>query len=232
MNKGMTAEEILLQIESGELEIFGSSKETNITYNNVESIVNNNIQDNIQNNTQGNTQNNTQNNIQNSNNSPTIATKTSSKSNPLKLNEWGVASRYSNGENVNVPISVTKITRGNSANQIVKDYCDNSSIYKYEEPKSGTEYVVVEYTVDLSPIMDEYGVRTRVSSDLVGTGEYDFVTYNGYNYSISTNDISGYELIKTKTGNGKFAATLPIGCTDYLIKFGEYNGTAAYFVGK
>ena len=147
---------------------------------------------------------------------PTSVTgKASSKNNPLSVGEWGIASKRFSGEYVDVPIKITKITRGNNAAKEVKSYCDNgSSIYRYEDAKEGMEWAVIEYNVDLTKFDKE--TFKDVNTKITGTGDNTSIKYNGYTYIVSC----------------KFATTLPIGCTDYLVVLGTADETQAFFKGK
>lgn len=174
------------------------------------------------------------NNNNNSSQSSSVTGKSSSKSNPLSIGEWGLASKYSSGNYVDVSVKVTNVTRGNSATQMVKNYCNNgSSIYRYEDAKDGMEWAVVDYVVDLSKI-EAYSSGDKpikVDSKVTGTGNNTSIKYNGNTYIVSTmNMTSGNS--KENIANGQFAVQLPIGCTDYLIVLGSSSHTQAFFNGK
>lgn len=156
--------------------------------------------------------------------------KKSSKTSPASFGEWTLASKYASGNYVDVPVKVTNITRGATASKEVKDYCENgSSIYRYEDAKEGMEWAVIEYQVDLTKM--EKDISVRMDIDIKGTGDNTSVKYNGYTYILSTMSMtSGYA--KGKIVTCKFATTLPIGCTDYLIQIGSYSHTLAYIQGK
>ena len=157
----------------------------------------------------------------------------SSLENPLQVGEWGIASKYntetSSDQNVNV--RVTNIIRGDEAKEMAKEYMSRDySIYKYEEPEAYLEWVVIEYDVDFA---DTYvpGASPNVEADITGP-DGSSVKYNGITYITSTIEIGSRDYIKAKTGSGKILTQIPIGCTDYIIQFGRYNGTTAYFQGK
>lgn len=159
-------------------------------------------------------------------------TKTSSKQNPLSIGEWGLASKYFSGEYTDVPIKVTNITRGNAATQLIKNYCNEHTIYKYSEPKDGLEWAVIDYTVDLTKVeAKSYGRSIQVDSKIRGTGDNTSVKYNGYTYILTTKDMSESST-KDNIANGSFAVQLPIGCTEYVIVMGSSSHTQAFFAGK
>lgn len=162
--------------------------------------------------------------------------RTSSLENPLQIGEWGIASKYntktSGDQNVN--IRVTNVIRGEEAKKMAKEYMTSgSSIYKYEDPKAYQEWAVIEYDVDFGNTfeMSELGASPNVNGDITGL-DGTSIKYNGITYISSVIEIGSRDYIKTKTGSGKLLTQLPIGCTDYLIQFGTYNGTTAYIRGK
>lgn len=162
--------------------------------------------------------------------------KESSIENPLQIGEWGIASKYntktSGDQNVN--IRVTNVIRGEEAKKMAKEYMTSgSSIYKYEDPKAYQEWAVIEYDVDFGNTfeMSEIGASPNVNGDITGL-DGTSIKYNGITYISSVIEIGSRDYIKTKTGSGKLLTQLPIGCTDYLIQFGTYNGTNAYIRGK
>ena len=182
------------------------------------------------------------NTISNTTTSTTTKGRASTYSSPLKINEWGLASKYvskyvsevyADKSYIDVPVRVTKVTRGDEADKIVRDWCDKQSLYKYEAPKANTEWVVFDYEIDLSNVTFDagtIGTDAKVSSAVKGL-DGGSVKYNDITYILSTKDISESEY-KKQPGvyKGKFVVTLPIGCKDYLVKLGDsYNGAESYF---
>ena len=160
----------------------------------------------------------------------------SSLENPLQVGEWGIASKYNTEtrSDQDVNVSVTNIIRGEEAAEMAKEYMSSDySIYKYEEPEAYLEWVVIEYDVDFADtyIPGELGASPNVEADITGP-DGSSVKYNGITYITSTIEIGSRDYIKTKTGSGKILTQIPIGCTDYIIQFGRYGGTTAYFQGK
>ena len=160
----------------------------------------------------------------------------SSLENPLQVGELGIASKYntetSSDQNVNV--RVTNIIRGDEAKEMAKEYMSRDySIYKYEEPEAYLEWVVIEYDVDFADtyVPGELGASPNVEADITGP-DGSSLEYNGITYITSTIEIGSRDYIKAKTGSGKILTQIPIGCTDYIIQFGRYNGTTAYFQGQ
>lgn len=156
--------------------------------------------------------------------------KSSSKENPLNVGEWGIASKYMSGGYIDVPARVTKVTRGSSAAQEVKNYCNSgSSIYKYEDAKQGMEWAIIDYDVDLTKI--EKSTTVRLDTKITGTGTNTSIKYKDVTYIVTTMNMTS-EYTKGKVVNCKFAVQLPIGCTDYLIALGTSSSTQAFINGK
>ena len=168
--------------------------------------------------------------------------KAASREEPLKLGEWGLVSKrvsknlskeYEDNEYEDVPVRVTKITRGEEATEIVKNWFDNQRLYKYEDPKAYTEWAVVDYQVDLSKLTFDEGTigTSKYVNSGVGGLNGGGVKYNDISYIVTTKDITGSDYAKEPgIYDCQFIVTLPEGCTDYLVKLGDsYNGTESYF---
>lgn len=176
------------------------------------------------------------------NNVSSEGAKASTKEQPLKLGEWGLASKhvsenlskeYADTKNIDVPVRVMKVTRGEEATKIVKDWFNNQKLYKYEDPKAYTEWAVIDYQVDLSKVsFDEktIGTAINVDSSVKGTNGGG-IKYNDISYIVTTKDISNRDYVKEPgVYDCQFIVTLPQGCTDYLVKLGDsYNGAESYF---
>jgi hypothetical protein len=162
--------------------------------------------------------------------SDSITTKSSSKSEPLSLNEWGLASIYSSGEYVDVATRVTNVMRGTLAAEEYKEFCENdSTIYKYEDAKEGMEWAIIEYEIDLTSFSSN--IRANLDRKISGTGDNSSIKYNGTTYIVSTVNMS-YDFNFGKIVTARFATQLPIGCTDYLIVLGSSSQTQAFFIGE
>lgn len=166
--------------------------------------------------------------------------KDSSADEPLKINEWGKVSKYLSSSKEydtnrynEVGVRVTKVTRGTEAETIVKNWFDSQKYYKYTEPKNTTEWVVIDYQVDLSKVTYDEGTignSIKVDSYIKGL-DGKTLRYNDITYFISTKDISDSSYTKEPgVYNGQFIATIPEGCTDYLVVLGQTysDRTAAY----
>ncbi|MBQ9024434.1 MAG: hypothetical protein IJ105_04355 [Bacilli bacterium] len=196
--------------------------------------------------------------IKGDNSTPTTNDSTSSKSNstsskdatastkesPLAIGDWGLASKYAgkyldeeyaDKTYIDVPVRVTKVSRGDKIINEVKKSLEEHH-YKYEEPKSSQlEWAIVEYEVDLSDVKfgGSLGTNIKIDSSVKGT-DGGSVKYDGITYILSTVDASSSDYVKEPgVYKGKFLTQLPKGCSDYLIKLGNsYNGAESYFKGE
>lgn len=159
----------------------------------------------------------------------------STKESPLKIGTWGIASKYSGEtrEYEDIYVKPTKVIRGEEAKKAVQEFTDKSSFYKYQEPKEGLEWVVIDYDVNFGNFtMPSYGADSRVDTSIKGVGNYSSVNYKGVTYILTTTNIGDSKSVKTKTTSGRVAFQMPIGCTDYIVQFGSYNETNAFYKGE
>ncbi len=212
-----------------------------VTENKVNSITNDIVNSNTisRNNTTSNTIRNSlaNNTVENTttNNIVTGDAKTSTKEAPISKGEWGIASKYSTETKgyENVKVKVTNFTRGEEAKRVVQDYMSSgSSIYKYQEPKEGLEWLIIDYDVDFADYtMPSVGANGDVSGKVEGLTSSS-IKYNGVTYITSTIFIGPRDYVKTKNTTGRLATQVPVGCSDYIVTFGAYNETKAFFKGE
>lgn len=209
-----------------------TSRNTSNTINNTSNTnntVNNTTNNNISNNTT------TNNSTNKTSSSSVIDAKQSTKENPLEKGTWGIASKYST-ESKNyedVYVKVTNIIRGEEAKKAVQDYINSKSYFKYEEPKEGLEWVVLDYDLDYASFAkSSLGANADVTSSIRGIGDHSSVVYNGTTYILSSRYIGSSDYVKTQTTTGKIAFQMPIGCSDYVVELGSYSGSKAYFKGE
>lgn len=161
---------------------------------------------------------------------------TSSKENPIDLNVWGKASKYvvsGNSSYQDVNVMVTKITRGEDAKNIVKEYADTDKYFDYSDPADGEEWVVVEYNVDMQGLkIPSYGISPTLNVSVIGKDKYDIIKYNNKSYSPSIQEVSSDDYVKTTTATNKIAFQLPVGFSDYIIRIGSYDHTQTFVKGK
>ena len=158
--------------------------------------------------------------------------KESTKENPLEKGTWGIASKYSTESKKyeDVYVKVTNIIRGEDAKKVVQNYASSKSYFKYEEPKEGLEWVVLDYDLDYANFTkSSLGANADVTSSIRGIGDHSSVIYNGKTYILSSRYIGSSDYVKTQTTTGKIAFQMPIGCSDYIVELGSYSGSKAYF---
>lgn len=163
----------------------------------------------------------------------------------LEIGKWGIASKqvseylsqeYKDQEYVDVPVSVTKITRGPEAEDYIKNWFDSQSIYKYEEPKENTEWILVDYQMNFNDLIFDEGTigTTKDFSTSISGLDGSEIRYNNTVYIVSTLNLSRNEYVHEKgIYSNQFIATIPIECKDYIIKIGSStNGKEAIFKGE
>lgn len=227
------------------IKFYNENIKNTVTENKVNSIVND-IRNSNTTNKNNTTRNTTSNSIRNSlanntvqntttNNIITGDAKTSTKEAPISKGEWGIASKYSTETKgyENVRVKVTNFTRGEDAKKAVQDYINSgSSIYKYQEPKEGLEWLVIDYDVDFADYtMSSVGANGDLSGKIEGLTSSS-IKYNGVTYITSTIFIGPRDYVKTKNTTGRLATQVPVGCSDYIVTFGAYNETKAFFKGE
>ena len=171
--------------------------------------------------------------------------KVASKDSPLEIKEWGLASKYAgkyldeeyaDKTYIDVPVRVTKVSRGDKVIDNVKTLLQEHH-YKYQEPKSSQlEWVIVDYEVDLTNVKfgGSLGTNIKIDSSVKGT-DGSSVKHDGITYILTTVDVSDSKYVKEPgVYSGKFITQLPKGCKDYLIKLGNsyQNGAESYFKGE
>ena len=165
----------------------------------------------------------------------TITAIESSLTDLLNKNEWGYASKYNTQVSgyQDVRIRITKYTRGLEAKQIAKDYLDNSSVYEYDDPDEGAEWLVIDYEVDFYNFeRSKYGDSTTVSVDISGLDGKSGIKYNGSTFYTTAMNIGSSEYVKTTKGTGRVLTQMLEGCTDYAVVFGVSGEGKAYFTGE
>lgn len=199
--------------------------------NTVNNVTNNAVANNVNNTVTNNSVNNKTNN-NTSNSSKVTDAKSSTKESPLEKGVWGIASKYST-ETKNyedVYIKVTNVIRGEDAKKAVQDYCNSKTYIKYEDPKEGLEWVVLDYDLDFADYTkSSLGANAEVTASIKGVGDNSSVKYKGVTYILSSRYIGSSDYVKTQDAKGKIAFQMPIGCKDYIIQFGAYNNTNAFF---
>lgn len=153
----------------------------------------------------------------------------SSLDNPLVVGEFGLASKYNVylDEYKDVDVCLKKIY--NDGESIVNAY-NSSNPDKSIELKEGYKFVVLDYEVIFFDFETEsFGDNTRLDVEIVDSSNNSFVVdevkqvIDVYVLEESLGVFNG--------GNGvvKIAFMLPEDVTNYLVKFGTYEQTIAYY---
>lgn len=214
------------------------NNEVNNTSNTVKNTITNSISNNDANTTKNNTvttNTTTSTTTTTTEKTTVIDAKTSSEKQPISSGTWGIASKYSteSKEYEDVYVKTTKTIRGEEAKKAVQEFTDKSSFYKYQDPKEGLEWVVVDYDMDFANFTkSKYGVEPSLSVSITGL-DGGSVKYKGVTYfMIMTTNIGSSSYIQTQTGKNRVAFQMPIGCSDYVMKFGSSSGSMAYIKGE
>ena len=153
----------------------------------------------------------------------------SSLDNPLVVGEFGLASKYNVylDEYKDVDVCLKKIY--NDGESIVNAY-NSSNPDKSIELKEGYKFVVLDYEVIFFDFETEsFGDNTRLDVEIVDSSNNSFVVdevkqvIDVYVLEESLGVFNG--------GNGvvKIAFMLPEDVINYLVKFGTYEQTIAYY---
>lgn len=161
----------------------------------------------------------------------------SSISSPLNLGEIGISSKLTlDGSTKEVSVSLDKITRGAAAQNVVDKYNSEDNAVILSPLESDTmEYVVADYSLIIPEEFphDEYSPNGEISAEICGT-DGEGLTYKGVLYCISTWNLdTTFDVAKPNIPyKSSFVFQIPKGCTDYIIKLGEYDGAQAFYRGK
>lgn len=152
---------------------------------------------------------------------------------PLGMNEWGLAGKYISGNYKDIPVRITKVTRGSGIEENVKKWFENQSFYKYSDPEDGLEWAVVNYQIDLSNIdVNNNNVDKEINVEMRGTNSSG-IRYNNKSFIVTAVYASDKEEVKSaEVYEAQFITQLPVGCTDYLIGMGrsyEGAGSTSFF---
>lgn len=183
---------------------------------------------------------------ENSKKQTTTSTSTEAKASsvqaPAEIGQISIASKPTEKEpivNRDVKISLTNVIRGDEAKKLADEFNSQHTAVKISPLDSSLlEYAVGEYSVTIPEDFphDDIQPGIKIHSDIKGNdGEgltYDGVLYCTTPFDINSNETEDIVLKPNKPEKGRFVFTIPKGCTNYLVEFGEFDGTKAYFKGK
>ncbi|MBD7913442.1 hypothetical protein [Clostridium cibarium] len=155
----------------------------------------------------------------------------------LQIGQTGIASKFAVDSSIHdANVSLTNVIRGEDAQRIVAEYNSTHNTRISPLDSDQIEYAVAEYAITLPAGFptNEYGPNEEINAEIDGL-DGEGLTYNGILFVTTTLNLNEPSEKVLKIGvpeKGRLIFTLPKGCTDYLISFGEYDGTHAYFKGK
>lgn len=154
---------------------------------------------------------------------------TSSISNPLSIGEYGIASKYNASLEEYKDVDVT-----------IKKIYDNSdeviSNYNLENPENviskenGYKYVVLDYEVIFYDFETEsFGTDVILDVEVSDISNNSFVI-NGVKQVVHINVLSSDKgVVDGDKGIVQIAFAIPNSVNSYLVKFGTYDHTIAYY---
>ncbi|MEW8955923.1 hypothetical protein [Clostridium sp.] len=181
-------------------------------------------------------------NEKSANSTKSESAKESSIQSPLQIGETGITSKYSvkSKDERKANVTLTNIIRGEAAQKLVDEFnAENGFISISPLESSLLEFAVAEYTTTLPndfPADDESAIDQNLRVDITGLdGEglkYDGILYIPSAWNFNSLKMSDVFLKSGESAKARVVFAMPKGCTDYLINFGEYDNTLAYYRGK
>ena len=159
----------------------------------------------------------------------TVDSKSSTVASPAKIGEWTTAASYKDGNYVDTPVRIDKVTRGADAEEIIK-----KAGQKVSTLKEGVEYLVIDYSVDTADLKSySWGKSLSGLYFYVKGNDGNILKYDNKTWSfIGGGNLESTSSIKTDIYSGKYMLQVPKGCTDYLIQAKASDGTIAYIKGE
>lgn len=153
----------------------------------------------------------------------------SSLSNPLKVGEYGLASKYNaviSGYK-DVDVAITRIY--DNSDEIIEEYNGNNPDNKIEA-KDGYKFVVLDYEVIFFDFETEsFGTDVTLDMEVVNTDDSNFIV-NDVKQVITINVLSkSTGIVNGDKGTVQVAFMIPKNVENYLIKFGTLEHTIAYY---
>lgn len=148
---------------------------------------------------------------------------------PLSIGEYGIASKYNVYLNEYKDVDVNLIEIKENSDKIVEEYNLSNPNNKIEK-QDDFKFVVLEYEVIFFDFKTEsFGDNVRLDINVSDSSNNSFVV-DGVKQIIEIyileEDLSVFDGGK---GNVKIAFSIPKNINNYLIKFGTYDHTIAYY---
>lgn len=153
----------------------------------------------------------------------------SSVDNPLNVGDYGLASKYNVylGRYKDVDVKLNKIYE--DSEEIVNKY-NLSNPDKKISKQNGFKYVVLDYEVTFFDFQTEsFGDNVRLDIEVVDTKNNNFVVdkvKQVIEVHILKEDLG---IVDGGIGTVKVAFAIPSNVDSYLVKFGTYDHTIAYY---
>lgn len=160
-----------------------------------------------------------------------IKTSLSSLASPLSTGDTGEAAKYSTSEKgyFNVPVTLLSVETGDIAARRVRELAKSDPVYDFEEAGEDEQWVTADYELSLSGFpLDECGADASITA-FVMSHEGDFVEKDGKKYGAVVWTFTDGSYYFEGTHGGTIAFRLPKELDDYVIVFGEYDETQAFF---
>lgn len=153
----------------------------------------------------------------------------SSVDKPLSVGDYGIASKYNVylGEYNDVDVKLSKIYE--DSEEIVNKY-NLSNPDKKISKQTGFKYVVLDYEVAFFDFKTEsFGDNVRLDIEVVDSNNNNFVV-NEVKQVIEVHILKeDLGIVDGGIGTVKVAFAIPSSVNSYLIKFGTYDHTIAYY---
>ena len=159
-----------------------------------------------------------------------VTTKENSILNPAKKDTWLFASVYYVEDNTKIPVKLTNITKGEEAEEIVKEVT-NKGTYIPSLRNQDEEYIVIDY------IVDGNGFNEYVSSKLnvYITRQYEetrTLEKDGKLYIPQVTYITNSQDTSGKNSTSRVVVNIPKDFNEYNIVIGEETHSRAYYQGE
>lgn len=149
--------------------------------------------------------------------------------NPLVIGDYGLASKYNVFLNEYKDVDVKLIKIYEDADSIIQRYNSDNPDNKIEKEKN-YKFVVMRYDVVFFDFETEsFGDKVRLDVDVVDVDGNNFVV-NGIKQNIEIFILEeDLRVFNRQSGSVKIAFSIPEDIDSYLIKFGTYEHTIAYY---
>lgn len=155
----------------------------------------------------------------------------SSLTSPLGIDTYSSAAKYCTSENkyVNVPVKLTSLVRGKDAEKEIKSYAESTPSFTYKAPEKGTEWVLIEYSMNLDSFpTDKKGIDNSITAFVTDKGGEGLVL-NGKQWSTTPVNMTDGKYYFYGEVSGKTAFLMIKDKKDFVIALGEFGETQAYF---